>query len=365
MKYLIPAIVLACLIGCSTNSADQELSEARAVNPVSNGVMEADIHVTVGRLEKRIIRDEINCTGRIDVPPTDIISIHSRAPGYVTMLKVIPGDKVRKGDLVAIIENPEFITRQRELLEVKASLLLAEKEFSRQTTLREGGATTSKAFEEAESNLHMLNAKYSGMKSELIALGFNVEDLELHNIFQKSLNLHSPTGGAVESVGVNMGSMIHPDDLVVRIINFEHVHLELNVLSNDARRVEIGQKVRFSVPGESDTIQAEIVKLSPSVDGATGTLMAHCHFPHEQLPHIRPGFFVNAVIYAGERETTGLPLDALVKAGEHYHGYIVENDAYERINLKGVSINGDFVSFDVPDELRDATWVTGGAYYVE
>ena len=365
MKYLILLIALLSLAACQEVNNDLQEAEVVESSLLAEDVIKDNPNINTGPIETREIPRIIKCTGHMDIPPTDMVSIHARAEGYITTLKVIPGDRVRKGSLIARIENPEFITRQRELLEVRAEYELAKKQLSRQNTLDEGGATTSRAVDQAAHNVKLLETRYFGLKNELAAIGFDIEGLEKDAQYQQSLSIYSPINGAVESVEVNSGQMIMPADRIAHIVSFDHFHIELQVLAKDVMHVSTGQKVEFTIPGSPKSYRAEIVKLSPSIDPDIGTLMAHCHVDDIELKFIIPGLFVNAEILGSTITGSGLPAEALVREGEIYSAYMVDGNEFVKVSFENVEIVDGFAFIDFPEGIEQATWVTAGAYYIE
>ncbi|HHB79745.1 MAG TPA: hypothetical protein ENK85_10980, partial [Saprospiraceae bacterium] len=221
--------------GCSSEKPDEQVPEPPAV---SNGLAISEIEkndkVQIASLSKKDLQHEIDCTGLVELPPTELVFVHSRAAGFVKGLKHTPGDYVKKGELLAIIENPKLIEEQRLLMEAKADLEYAEGDFERIRQLKESEATSEKKYQESLARMKKLQATYNGFKSELDALGINITRLEQEGVFQSTISVYASTTGYIHSVDVNLGQMIQPEHKLMEIANNEHMHLELNVLSKDA-----------------------------------------------------------------------------------------------------------------------------------
>jgi len=222
MKYFLffPFFILA-LYGCQTDTP-AETPTLEATAPLPNQA------VKTGSLERREVSKSIRCTGTIEVPPSDQVS-------------------------------------------VTAQLAL-----ERQTILKTGDATTAAALEDSEGKVALLTATYKGLKSELQQYGIGVDALEQDGVFQSSVGIYARSAGFVHEVTVNEGRMVSPEDQLMEIAGTDHLHLELRVPSQQIGRLQKGQEVNFTLPFEAQAGTAVIEKINPMVDDASSTLQVHC-----------------------------------------------------------------------------------------
>jgi len=366
MKQIILFLALLIIAACGNPTSEEAAESAPQTSRDLATLFSTVPNFDTGRISKVLIADPINCTGQIDIPPTDMFSIHSMAGGYVKKLYYLEGDEVNAGAIMASMEDPKFISRQRELLELQSRLELANRNFERQKTLDAEGATTSKLYQAAEADWKELNASFNGLTSELEMMGFSTAQLLADGTYQRTLNLRAPATGIVQSIHVNVGQYIEPHDAIYELMGLDHTHLELNVLERDLPRISIGDSVRFEVAGLESEFKGEIVKIGAMVDNATGSLMAHCHIDDgPQVSKLRPGLFASARIFPQATEGYVLSFKAVVKEGTSYFGYVINNNELVRVPLRNARIFKDVVQFDATTEDLDMKWVTGGAYYIE
>lgn len=355
MKYFLLLPLFALLLhGCQPDTPTETVPETAIATAPNEAV-------TTGPVERRSLGNSIACTGTIEIPPSDRISVHTRTPGQVSGLRLIPGDYVRKGALLCRISNPELIPLQRQLLETRASLATARQTLERQRVLSAGEATTAAALQDSEGQVALLAATYSGLKSELEQYGIGIDALEKNGAFQNSVGIYAQAAGFIHEVSVNEGRMVSPTDQLMEIAGTEHLHLELLVPSRRIGRLKKGQTVNYTLPFEAKTGTATIERINPMVDGESATLQVHCHFNEKDRELLLPGLFVNATVVTGEREVYGLPLNAVVKEGQTYFAFQVQDGEYTKTALRDTEVNGEFVTFSNPSA---GEWVTGGAYYL-
>jgi len=367
MKYLsiILFSILLFLSACHSSPEPQEAAaeETRQAVLTATETLSSNERIKTGSLPTRKVEHRINCTGQLSIPPSDLIAIHSKTGGQVQNLRYLPGDYVQKGTRLLSIEHPQLVEKQRLLLETKAQLSYALKDYERKKLLRDGEATTEKAYDESLREKELLSATYSGLKEELQLLGVDVVALEKEQAYQARVHLYAPQSGFIHQVLTNQGQMVSPEDVLLRMANNNHIHVELQVLSQDIGYVQKGQKLDFNVPGQNDTYSAELVKINPMLEAGQATLQVHAHITGEVPKKLIPGLFVNATILAGQQSLTGLPESGVVKEGETYYAYLMKGEQLEKVALPNAKVMDGFVAFVPPVDGK--TWVIEGAYYVE
>jgi cobalt-zinc-cadmium efflux system membrane fusion protein len=358
LHFILALFLVAC--GPSDTGTSEEESTPGSMSVEQ--VLSSSSAIKIGPLESRMVQNPIQCIGRIEIPPSEFISIHSRVKGQVAEINYLPGDRVRKGSSLFRINDPAIIVAQRHFAETKVELDQLEKEYQRQLTLFNAEASSEKAFEEVQSNRDLLQTRYEGMRSELQLIGIDVEGLINQQRYQSYISIRAPENGYIHDILVNKGQMINPEDVLLEMANDDHIHAELMVQAKDASLIAIDQKVHFRVSQDPTVYSAKIVKVNRMLDDRSGTLRVHCHIDEEHLEKIRAGMTIHAEIETAVTERTGLPAEAVVKEGDSYFGYMVKNDSLVKMELSDVLVIDDFVSFSSPP---GASMVTAGAYYIE
>lgn len=367
MKKKFTYIILAFLFaGChnsdgnTTGGSDAEENTQPATLRVQD-VIGSLPEVSIGPMQTQTVQQKLVCTGRIEIPPIDIFSVHSKTSGYIEMKQYISGDFIRKGTLLLTVTNPELVEKQRLLLETKAELDLAEKDFQRKLLLKEENAVTQRSYDESLAEKEMLMARYSGLRSELALLGIDLEALENEYKYQPVHHVYAHASGNIHDIYVTNGQYVDPQTKLMDIADNDHIHLELKVLSKDVHLLQIGQEVTFMPPNNTQTYNAEIIKLSPMIDQGSGTLNVHCHLEKEHEALVRAGMFVNAEINVASLDVLGIPLEGTIKEGENYFGFFVIDGELVKTALEHPRVLEGFVTFENKPE---GDVVLSGAYYL-
>ena len=207
--------------------------------------------IKIGKVERRKIGSELNVSGKIDVPPQSNISINMPYGGFVKFTEVLPGSKVKKGQLLVVVENPDFIQFQQEYMEDIANREFLKSEYERQQKLYKENVASGKAFQQAKS-AHMANeVRIQAMAARLKLIGFDPERIQNGEISAK-VNIYAPVNGYVRTVYTNIGKYIDPRDVILDITNSDDLHVELTVYENDISKVREGQLIRFSLANSPD-----------------------------------------------------------------------------------------------------------------
>ena len=361
MNRISLLIIALLLLSCGSEHGLEQAVEPTAEMDIRQ-IMADNPEVSIGPLEIRTVDTRVLCNGKIEIPPSDFLSIHSKTAGFVDELYVLPGEEVRRGAKLVSIVNPALIEKQRLFAETYAELKQSESELKRQETLSMDQATSLRKIEEVQSRHELLKARYEGLKSELKMIGIDTEGVTMNQNYQTKVTLYAQQNGWVHTVKVNKGQMINPENALMEMANSDHIHLELSVLAKDVSLLEIGQEVLFEVPQGKEMYKAKIVNLNPMLNNENGTLMVHCHIEKEHNEKVKAGMYVQAQVVVGPKELAGLPLNAVVKEGDIYYAYAVNENSVEKVQLEQVELYTDFLTFKT---IPNTEFVTSGAYYLE
>src|SRR6187549_1967972 len=122
------AIVLTSVVAfsCSNNEGKPAAASETAEKAVETGRQETVSLTTaqykvaaiqLGPVEMRNLSSVLKVNGLIDVPPHNMVSISAPLGGYLKSAGLLPGQPVRKGQVIAVIENAAFVDLQQGYLE--------------------------------------------------------------------------------------------------------------------------------------------------------------------------------------------------------------------------------------------------------
>ena len=317
--------------------------------------------ITTGGISEHSITPLLKATGKIDVPPQNIVSISVPLGGYVKSTKLLPGMPIKKGEVLAVMEDPQYIQLQQDYLTAKARYVYSESEYKRQRELNEEKASSDKQHELAKAEYSTQQVLVKSLEQKLLLIGLNPASISPANI-SKSIRVISPINGYVSAVNVNIGKYVNPSDVLFELINPTDIHLSLTVFEKDVAGLSIGQKlVAYSNSNPEKKYNCSILLVSKNL-ADNNSMEVHCHFDNYDAS-LLPGMFMNAEIELAPQQTPALPEAAVVHhEGKHYVFVARGNNSFEMTLVETGETKNGFTRIQLPQELNNQTFATSGAY---
>lgn len=324
------------------------------------------IGVQLGTVKSAIVSTEIKVNGRVDLPPENRATVSLPVSGKIRYVKALPGQAVRKGELLATLESFEFIQLQQDYLQNTSQLTFLEKELERQRTLNAENVGARKNYEQAQANYESTKALTQSLTAKLRLLGLSTESLTTNGI-TSAARIVSPVNGFITVANINLGKEVAAGQELLEIIDKSHMHIELNVFEQDAAAIRKGQSVRILQPN-TPPLEAYVYLVGRMFEGDARTLNIHAHVKDEKREgELIPGAYVNAYIRTGDRQAMTVPSAALVRKGENGFVYIQEkNYEFRRIPVQiGATTDSGDIEVQTPVDLRDKKLVVKGTYLID
>ena len=324
--------------------------------------------IELGKVEMRNLSSVLKVNGTIDVPPQNVVSISAPLGGYVKSSGLLPGQAVRKGQVMAVIENAEFIDIQQDYLESTSRMVFLGQELKRQQELRKEEVNAAKTLQQVSSEYNIMRAKISALEQKLSLIGISPKAVEAGRI-TKTSNLYSPIGGYVTTSNVNRGKYVQPSDVLFELANKNDMHLALNVFEKDVRKLMPGQSIRFALANETDYKHEGRVFLIGKAADSTGTIPVHCHLSISNDPNMLPGMYVKALIETRTDDVPALPVEAIIQSEGKDYIFIQTDTAQGKAKFKMIPVikgteQEGYVAITFPENFNatDAKIVIKGAY---
>ncbi|MFD0863584.1 efflux RND transporter periplasmic adaptor subunit [Sungkyunkwania multivorans] len=271
--------------------------------------------MTLDELKEKPFPTVINVNGVIDVPPENRAVVNATMGGYIKTAPLLIGDKVREGQVLVTLENPEFVKMQQEYMEVHQQLSYLKAEYERQKTMLAENISSEKSYLKAESHYKMAVAKHLGLQKQLRMLNISPSSVENGEI-RSIATIYAPISGSITKVNVTKGSYVSPATEILEIIDNDHIHLELSVFEKDIMKVKKGQKIDFKIPeASSEAFKAEVYLVGTAIRDDR-TIKVHAHLENESDNNFLTGMFVEAAIVTDATFAKALPSEAIIIVDE-------------------------------------------------
>lgn len=326
--------------------------------------------IQTGSVEIRSVSNALKVNGIVSVAPQNQATVCMPLGGFIKSTFLLPGDAVSKGQILAVIENQDFIDIQQNYLETKNRLVFAEAEFKRHTDLYKDEVYSERNLQQVTVEYKNLKALAKSLEQKLVLIGIDPQQLNEDNI-SNTVKLVSPINGYMKAVNVNIGKYVSATDVLFEIINSEILFLDLTLFEKDANKVITGQKIKFYINNETEEHVAVISQTGKSVsDDKTfrvyGKVTGFCK-------NVLPGMYVNALIEESDMKVNALPSEAVVSFDDKDYIFVFEKEKeeagkamteYRIVEVKkGVTASG-YTEITLPEgfDLTGAKVVIRGAY---
>ena len=320
LLILSTLLMVACGNKESGKSESSEESSMKVEQPVATGTKQITFTkdqynlagIETGAIEMRNLSNIIKLNGTIDVEPESMASVSAPLGGYLKTAGRLPGEAIKKGQILATIENPEFIQIQQGYLESLSRLQFLEEEFNRQKKLREEDINSAKTFQQVSSDYKITQGRVKAYEQQLALAGISRSSVQNGNI-TRTANLYAPISGFIKESNVNIGDYVSPQDVLFEIVDLNDIHLALNAFEKDLEKLEIGQTVKFSLSDDNTFNRTAEVFLIGKATGSDRMTPVHCHIKQENQKGLLPGMYVKAWVESGTNKQNAIPSEAIVQ----------------------------------------------------
>ncbi len=364
-KYILTAsLAVFTLIACGKK--EETLPEATQTDKTSNVIhlsatQAKNINLEIGNPEEKELSKTLQLQGEVTVPPQSLVNVTFPLGGYIRKTNVLPGMHVRKGQVLAVIEDMQYIQLQQDYLTAKELFKVAEMEFNRQKELNSKKATSDKLFEQISAERETHRITMASLKQKLELLGINTNRLTTGTI-SKSIRIVSPVNGLISKVNVNVGKYVGPTEMLYELTNMSDVLLTFNAFEQDVEYLKTGQNLEVYTndnPEKKYTARIQYINNSLNEDRSAVVTAKLNSYDAKFIP----GLFVNANILIADQKQFTLPENAIVDwQGKSYVFENTENNDYIMIPVKtGISQNG-FKQFESDRITLSSKIVVKNAY---
>ena len=363
MNILYSIILVLMLASCGSSSVEKKMDPAIQSQTVTLTSAQAkNANLSLGKIEKKPISRILNVSGKIDVPPQNMVSVSVPLGGYLKSSQLLPGMHVRKGEVIAVMEDQQYIQLQQDYLIGQAKLKYTEKEFERQRELNMSKATSDKIFQQAEAEFTTQKVTVKSLSEKLKLIG--IDPLRLtESTISKSININSPIDGYVTHVNVNIGKYAQPSEVLFELVNPTDIHLALTIFEKDLDDIFIGQKLlAFNNRNPEIKHACEVILVGKNLS-ADRNAEVHCHFEKYDETLI-PGMFMNAEIEIKNQISDVLPDESIVIfEGKNYVFAQQASNVFTMVEVQtGVSQGGFTEILQGANSINNKNIAVKGAY---
>lgn len=371
---ILLSVIFISFVSCSGGSRSNAEIKVAEVLPEDIVELRADqiklANVETGSIQMQSLSGKLKVSGIVSVAPQNLATVCMPMGGFVKSTSLMPGNVVSKGQILAVLENQEFVDIQQNYLEAKNKFEFAEADYKRHSELYKNDVYSEQNLLQVTSDYKNLKAQVKALEQKLAMIGINPANLYEDDI-SSSVSVVSPISGFVKTVNINMGKYVAPADVMFEIVNSDKLFLELTLFEKDAAKVAAGQKISFFINNEMEQHEAVIYQTGKSIN-EDKTYKVYASVPGS-CKNVLPGMYVNANIETSGEKVATLPAAAIVSFDDKDYIFVFDKNKeeggkpfseYRMIEIhKGVTDNG-FSEVILPEgfDIVTAKVVVKGAY---
>lgn len=264
-----------------------------------------------GRLQKTL-----NLQGEILLNGDRVAHVTPYVSGHVKKISKSIGDRVRKGEVMAVLESRELAGAKAAYLAARERVVLTETRFIREEKLWKKQISSEEDYLNAKQDLAAAEIEKRSSEQQLMALGLSGTFVgQLPRKSAASLTRYeivSPLKGQVLEKNLTLGEMVESDRVIYRVADMDSVWVRIHVYQKDLPFLKKDMKVFISAGNGMEEAAGALSYIAPVVDKKTRTAsaLATLSNPGGQW---RPGRFVKARIPLAAEELPVLILKDAVQ----------------------------------------------------
>lgn len=299
MKHIVLLVAALYLVACNDNRKQEDAVDVKVADTIvdNDSVKENvsdgyDVDAVSGATD---VSQKTLFNGIFVSPPQKHATVTLTMGGIVKNTSLLMGQYVKKGEVIAVLDNPEFIDLQQNYLDAVAQLEYLENEFLRQQNLMSQEAASQKRVQQSKADYLSVKSKADAMYARLSLLGINGETLKQNGLIAR-LDVKAPLSGYVTNVNVNIGKYLNPGDPVCDIVDNGDLMLQLTAYEKDLADIEPGNMIEFHVNGMGEkSFEAILISIDKTVDKENRSIKLFAKLK-ENNSQFMPGMYVSAKI---------------------------------------------------------------------
>jgi membrane fusion protein (multidrug efflux system) len=351
----------------SLNKAKEQADSA----PGARTVAGRTVSVSLAEARKGKVRDEVEITGALK--PKEQVDVSSKVTGRVTQIAGEVGSFVKRGEVIASLEDAELVQQVRRaeaasavvratLQQRRAELGSAKADVDRAKQLLDAGLIARQDYDAKVTSYRVFQAQVALTEAQGDQAAAELRELKIQ---QEQTNIQAPISGFVAQRFVDVGAIVSPTTPVVRLVNLSTLVTVANVPERQVGKLRQGMRALVHVDAFGETaFDGKVARIAPVLDPATRTAFVEVEIPNRnnllraemfarvtlELPTMRDAVLIprESVVYRGnqagvfvveQKRPTFRPVETGTAQGQQVE--VTSIDAGTRIVGRGASMVND------------------------
>jgi membrane fusion protein, heavy metal efflux system len=294
----------------------------------------------------------------VEADPARTAAVLTPLSGRLIALKVALGDRVVRGQVLAVIDSPDLAQAYNDNDKAADASRLTEKNLGRQEAQNKLGVASDRDLDQAKSDYAQAAAEYTRTQARLKVLGASLDTKPAI----RALTVTAPVGGSVTALSVAAGNMINdPTQPLMTIADLSTVWVTALVPEKDIAAVSKNQDAQVTVAAYPDEVrQGKVLFISDVIEPDSRRAKIRIAFANTDYL-LKPNMFATAVLAGRERPLIVLPSSALLMNNDRTSVFVATAPwTFERRNVDAQLQEGSSVAIRSGLSAGEQVLVKGG-----
>lgn len=320
------ALMLTAVTGCKNSNTQAKADAKAAANPLKVQVPQELIsQLSVGKPEMQEVTSQEKVSGRIETDASRVARIGSPVDGRITKVLVFEGQKVQRGQVLAMLHSNALSDTQFAFLKAFSQQRLAQQSAERARQLVQADVIGTAELQKREAEVLQMDAEVAALRAQLRGLGMSDNAIQqLQNT--KKLNSDYPIvasiSGTVIERKITIGQVVQPADPAFLLADLSGLWFVADVPEEQAHSLYLGKTVIATIPGaENEKVQGTLTFVSPVVNPETRTVQARMNLANPK-GQFKPEMLASMIFESRPQKGLTIPVTAVVREDNKDHVFV-------------------------------------------
>jgi cobalt-zinc-cadmium efflux system membrane fusion protein len=240
--------------------------------------------ITIGNPEWKEVTSQQKVAARVQTDASRVARIGSPVDGRITRVLVFEGQKVREGDVLAMLHSNALSDTQFAFVKACSQEKLSEQSAERARQLVQSDVIGKAELQKREAEVLQNATEVASLRAQLRGLGMSevaIQRLETTRKLNSEYPIIASISGTVIERKVTIGQVIQPADPAFLVADLSNLWFVADVAEQHAGALAIGKTVIATIPAlPGEGITGRLSFVSPVVNPETRTVQARMDLPN-------------------------------------------------------------------------------------
>jgi membrane fusion protein (multidrug efflux system) len=247
------------------------------------------------------------------IKPDEEVDLSFETSGKIVRINFTEGTRVKKGDLLAKINDRPL---QAQLEKLLVQLKMSEAKEFREKSLLDRDAISQESYDQIQTDVQSIKADINLIKARI-----------------SETELRAPFDGIIGLRYLSEGSFTTSSTKIAKLIKTNPLKIEFSIPEKYASEIKIGYPITFTIDGTDKIFDASVYAIDPKIYIETFTIGLRALYPNKN-EELRSGIFASISLELSKRENAiAIPTESLIPEMEGEKVFIYKNGKAQTVKV--------------------------------